>query len=117
MKSIGSSLVKIGMALTKDSKKVGENQYVSSLGSDRVIRLSDGDAALILKENGKSICVGSGKTELKKNEELLFIVMLYLSNQDFVNLLYQLYQDSVDKARSEQFKDGVSTIRGSNYEK
>ena len=113
---IGSVLTRIGMALARKGNKAGESQYVSQVGNQRIIRLEDGDAALILKKSGQSLTIGSGSKEAQENDELVFMLMLYLSNPDFVRLLYQLYQENLDKARAEQFKEGVSPVRGSRYD-
>lgn len=112
----GSALTRLGMALARKGNKAGESQYVSQIGIQRIIRLEDGDAALILKKSGQSLTVGSGSKEAQENDELVFMLMLYLSNPDFVKLLYQLYQENLDKVRAEQFKEGVSPVRGSRYD-
>lgn len=112
----GSVLAKIGMKLARKGNKAGEDQYVSQIGDQRIVRLEDGDAALILKKSGQSLTIGSGSKEAQENDELVFMLMLYLSNPDFVKLLYQLYQENLDKVRAEQFKDGVSPVRGSRYD-
>lgn len=112
----GSVLAKIGMKLARKGNKAGEDQYVSQIGDQRIVRLEDGDAVLILKKSGQSLTIGSGSKEAQENDELVFMLMLYLSNPDFVKLLYQLYQENLDKVRAEQFKDGVSPVRGSRYD-
>lgn len=112
----GSALTRLGMALARKGNKAGESQYVSQIGIQRIIRLEDGDAALILKKSGQSLTIGSGSKEAQENDELVFMLMLYLSNPDFVKLLYQLYQENLDKVRAEQFKEGVSPVRGSRYD-
>ena len=112
----GSVLAKIGMKLARKGNKAGEDQYVSQIGDQRIVKLEDGDAALILKKSGQSLTIGSGSKEAQENDELVFMLMLYLSNPDFVKLLYQLYQENLDKVRAEQFKDGVSPVRGSRYD-
>lgn len=114
--SIGSALTRFGMLLARKGNEAGNSQFVSQIGNQRILRLEDGDAALILKKSGQSLTIGSGFQEAQENDELVFMLMLYLSNPDFVRLLYQLYQENLDKVRAEQFKEGVSPVRGSRYD-
>lgn len=114
--SIGSVLARFGMLLARKGNEAGNSQFISQIGSQRILRLENGDAALVLKKSGQSLTIGSGSQEAQENDELIFMLMLYLSNPDFVRLLYQLYQENLDKVRAEQFKEGVSPVRGSRYD-
>lgn len=114
--SIGSALARFGMLLARKGNEAGNGQFVSQIGNQRILRLEGGDAALVLKKSGQSLTIGSGSQEAQENDELVFMLMLYLSNPDFVRLLYQLYQENLDKVRAEQFKEGVSPVRGSRYD-
>ena len=81
-------------------------EEVESEAGFRMLKLFPGDSALILRSNGKSLLVESDRPgengEIPENEKLLLMTSLYLGNRDFVNVLYQMFEEAVDAANAKR---------------
>ena len=96
----------IGMALSvfmKMFSKSDENG-VKKVAGYRTLKLLPGDCALVIKRNNESFIVENDKTDeegrMLPNEELLWMLNLYSQNKDYVDILKQMFIDSIEDINS-----------------
>jgi len=77
---------------------------VKKIAGYRTLKLLPGDCALVIKRNNESFIVENDKTDeegrMLPNEELLWMLNLYSRNTDYVDILKQMFIDSIEDINS-----------------
>ena len=77
---------------------------VKKIAGYRTLKLLPGDCALVIKRNNESFIVENDKTDeegrMLPNEELLWMLNLYSQNKDYVDILKQMFIDSIEDINS-----------------
>ncbi len=100
MKKLISSILSV---VSKLFSKTDENG-VKKIAGYRTLKLLPGDCALVIKRNNESFIVENDKTDeegrMLPNEELLWMLNLYSRNNDYVDILKQMFIDSIEDINS-----------------
>ena len=92
--------------LISKPKAVLSSVQIEVTDGQRTIKLDKDDAVIILKGDGKSLIIDRGiKGDLAQNEELAYMLWLYAANQEFVDLLRNMYDDVLEEVNAEREKD------------
>lgn len=99
--------------------KFGDNgqSITTKFNGKRILELDQGDAVLILKNNGTSTFIDSGSEQLSEADELIAMVWCYLANPEFVRILRAMFTEVIDEINADKMRDNMAIGRMGGYAK